>query len=429
MRLSMPRALTIARREFRTTVRRRAFLLTLILFPAYLFLVTAGPGSMMGSNIRKRLAGIRVVAVVDSSGALASGPREIRGEIEERRALSSKRTPTPGAFRATVQFYPDLASADADLRAGKVNTIVVVPADYLVSGRIRRYEKAGSLFGNSEEAAIRTWLVRGLVAAMGDSQRAERAARPAPVMQQYVLDRDQHWLLKDDTAEMVDIFLPFGMAMLLGMSIVIGGQYLLQGVTEEKESRILESLLSTVTPEDLMVGKLLGLGAAGLTLVLAWVGAGLALGGPIAVLLGARFTPFLLVCLVLYFTLGYLFYASLMTAIGAIAGNLREAQQIAYAFTISNFVPIFTFVVTADQPNAAFPTILSMFPLTAPSAMMMRLSSSGAIPPWQIAVSLVLLLISAGLAVVVGSRIFRTGLLMYGKTPNLPEILRWAREA
>jgi len=430
MKLSFPRALTIAKREYLTTVRRKAFVFTLIFFPAYLAAVSAGPGFLASRSIARRLSELHVVAVVDSSGVLANAPRVIRSEISATTGpLGKKGKTAPQIFTAKVEFYPDLASADADLKSGKVSTILVAPPDYLTSGRIRRYQKDAGLFGNAEEQSVRTWLSRAMVAGSADTIRAERAARPAPNLQQFTLDRQNQWVLKDDTRDLIDVFLPLGMAMLLGMSIVIGGQYLLQGVTEEKESRILESLLCTVSPEELMVGKLLGLGTAGMTLVLAWVGAGLALGGPIAVLIGARFSPLLVFCGIGYFVLGYLFYASLMTAIGAIASNLREAQQIAYVFTISNFAPFFIFVSTIDQPNGTLPTVLSMFPLTASTAMMMRLSTGAVVPLWQIGVSLGILLVSAGLAVVIGSRIFRTGLLLYGKTPNLPEILRWARES
>ena len=431
MRLSFPRAMTIAKREYLTTVRRKAFVFTLIFFPAYLALVSAGPGMLASRSIARRLSELHVIAVVDSSGMLANGPRVMTSEIHEGGGLAGKQADkkVPQKFSAEVKFYPDLASADADLRAGKVSTILVASPDYLTTGRIRRYQKDAGLFGNAQERSVRTWLSRAMVAGSSDTLRAERAAQPAPDLQEFALDRQQKWVLKDDTRETIDVFLPLGMAMLLGMSIVIGGQYLLQGVTEEKESRILESLLCTVSPEELMVGKLLGLGTAGMTLVVAWIGAGLLLGGPIAVLIGARFTPLLVFCAITYFALGYLFYASLMTAIGAIAGNLREAQQIAYVFTISNFAPFFIFVSTIDQPNGTLPPVLSMFPLTASTAMMMRLSTGADVPLWQIGVSLGILLVSAGVAVVVGSRIFRTGLLLYGKTPNLPEILRWARES
>jgi ABC-2 type transport system permease protein len=427
----MNRAMTIARREYITTIRRKAFLFTLVFVPAYYALVSILPGLLVGKSVAKRLSEIHVVALVDSSGALRAAPLDIRTEVStDNNPFSAKKEKkeAPKVYNARVEFYPDQRSADADLRAGKVNQILVVPPDYLRTGRFRRYVKESGIFGNTQDRSLRVWLARALVAGSADSLRAERAAQPMQDMQSYTLDRSDQWVLKDDARELVDILLPIGVAMLLGMSIVIGGQYLLQGVSEEKESRILESLLCTVTPDELMVGKLLGLGTAGMSLVVAWVVAGLSFGGPISVLIGARFTPFLMVCGVLYFAFGYLFYASLMTAIGAIANNLREAQQIAYMFTFANFVPLIVWFSIVEQPNGTMARVFSMIPLTAASSMLMRLSTGQAIPLWEVGLSLGLLVACALIALRLGSRVFRTGLLMYGKTPNLPEILRWVRE-
>jgi ABC-2 type transport system permease protein len=219
------------------------------------------------------------------------------------------------------------------------------------------------------------------------------------------------------------------MGMLLSIAIVTGGQYLLQGVTEEKESRILESLLCTVTPEELMFGKLVGLGGAGLTLVAAWSAMGAYLGGPIAMAANFHLSPLLVVFGVTYFLLGYLFYASLMTGIGAVASNLREANQMALMFTFGNFIPFYMLTKIIGHPDSQLAVALSIFPMTAPTTMLMRLAASDmGVPPWQIAVSLAVLAGAAWLAVVASARVFRIGLLLYGKTPNLPEILRWARQ-
>ncbi len=432
MSLSMSRALTIARREYKTTVRRKAFVFTLVFVPLYYALVSVLPAMMVGKSMAKRLAETHVVAVVDSSGALAQAPSELRSEFTPEQspfAGKSGGPPMPRVFRANIRFYPDQAAAEADLRAGKVNQMLVVPPDFLATGQLRRYAREGSVLGNAQDRGLRVWLARALLAHGADSLRTERAIQPMTALRDYTLDHQDRWELKDDARDTLDIFLPLGVAMLLGMAIVIGGQYLLQGVSEEKESRILESLLCTVTPDDLMVGKLLGLGSAGMTLVVAWVGAALYFGGPIAAMLNARFTPPLLVLGALYFAFGYLFYASLMTAIGAIANNLREAQQIAYMFTFANFAPLIFLISVVDQPNGPLAVTLSLFPLSAASSMLMRLSTGATVPPWQIAVSFALLVGCALLALRIGARIFRTGLLMYGKTPNLPEIMRWAREA
>jgi ABC-2 type transport system permease protein len=211
---------------------------------------------------------------------------------------------------------------------------------------------------------------------------------------------------------------------------VIGGQYLLQGVAEEKESRILESMLCTVNASELLAGKLFGLGAAGLTIVGAWITMGALLGGPVLALAQVHVRPAMLALAVVFFLLGYLFYGSIMTGIGAITNNMREAQQFAFLFTFMNFIPFYLMTSIVGRPDSGVALGLSLFPPMAPVAMMLRLSApSSAVPAWQIALSIGLLAGAAWLALFISARLFRIGLLMYGKTPTLPEILRWVRQS
>jgi ABC-2 type transport system permease protein len=136
----------------------------------------------------------------------------------------------------------------------------------------------------------------------------------------------------------------------------------------------------------------------------------------------------LIVLAVAYFLLGYLFYGSLMTGIGAMTNSMREAQQFAVWFSFANFVPFIMITTVLGRPNAPLPIFLSMFPPTAATTMMMRMTAPNSdVPAFQIAASLVILGGTALLALLASSRIFRIGLLLYGKTPNLPEILRWVR--
>ena len=129
---------------------------------------------------------------------------------------------------------------------------------------------------------------------------------------------------------------------------MIGGQYMLQGVSEEKESRILESMLCTVTPEELVLGKLIGLGGAGLTLVGSWITMGALLSGPALLAVKLPITPAIVVLMLSYFLLGYLFYGSLMTGIGAVTNNMREAQQFSFMFTFMNFIPFYLMTSSSD---------------------------------------------------------------------------------
>src|SRR6185503_7861412 len=207
---------------------------------------------------------------------------------------------------------------------------------------------------------------------------------------------------------------PFALGFLLAMAIITGGQYLLQGVSEEKESRILESLLCSVTPAELLAGKLFGLGGAGLTLVGVWILAGAFSSAGVLSLIHVTVPASLLVLGLLYFLFGYLFYASIMMAVGALTSNLREATQFSGYLTLLNVCPFWAMIVFINTPNSTFAVVMSLFPPTAATSMMLRMSASAVsgavIPPWQIGASLGLLGLSALITLVMGSKLFRLGM-------------------
>jgi ABC-2 type transport system permease protein len=430
MSFSVARGAVIARREYLSTIRRKGFLFSLMLTPV-LFAVITGIQVLTASDDAKDALRAGAIAVVDSSGLLANAPRTFTNEAptDASAFTAPKKTRAPQAPRTAVTFYPDTAAAMAALNRGAVRQVVLVPADYLEHGNVRRFKLASNLFTSTDERAVGRWLARGILAGAVDSMRADRASRPLSGLQLFVPSHAGVFELHDDRRDLVDFFVPFLLGMLLSIAIITGGQYLLQGVTEEKESRILESLLCTVTPEELMFGKLVGLGGAGLTLVAAWSVMGAYVGGPIAMAANFHMSPLLIVFGVTYFLLGYLFYASLMTGIGAVASNLREANQMALMFTFGNFIPFYMLTKIIGHPDSQLAIGMSIFPLTAPTSMLMRLAATDmGVPAWQLALSLAILAGSAWLAVVASARVFRIGLLLYGKTPNLPEILRWARQ-
>jgi ABC-2 type transport system permease protein len=435
MRLSIARALTIARREYRTTIRRKAFLFTVFVTPAYFaFVMWASVKPQVDEQVRS-MKNFSSLGVVDSSGAFANAAREITTDaaadenpFKPQAAKPAKRD-TVRHYQTDVRFFADQNEGEAALHAGSINQLLVIPADFITTGHLRRYALKSNLFSSSEERIVSRWMVRGLLSGSVDSARIERVARPARGMALYTLNREGRFELKDDARELADFMLPFMLGILLSMCIVTAGQYLLQGVAEEKESRILESLLCTVTAEDLMVGKLIGLGGAALTLVGSWVAMGALLGTPMAMMAQMHFTPVLLVAMLAYLLLGFLFYASLMTGIGAITNNMREAQQFAFMFTFANFIPFIMLTMILGHPDGPVAVGLSMFPPTAATSMVLRMAAPGAgVPIWQIALSLALLAGTAALTLMAAARVFRVGLLMYGKTPNLPEILRWVRK-
>ena len=433
MKFRWQRALTVAAREYVTTVRRKAFVLTLIgtpLFYAVVMVVMIKP--QIDESI-KAMREFRAMGVVDSSGLFAGAPAEIRTDINtETVSLGSGRTmpslPQDPIVTHVRHFDAPEPALEA-LRKGELKQVLVIPTDYLATGRLRRYAISENVFNDGQqERPVNRWLSRGLLAGRVDSVLAERAARPARSMDVYTLSREGAWGQRDDASELFEFLIPFVAGLLLSISILIGGQYLLQGVAEEKESRILESMLCTLTPEDLVMGKLIGLGGAGLTLVGSWIVILAAFSGTAAMAANVSVPPIVLGLMMVYFLVGYVFYASLMTGIGAITNNMREAQQFSFMFTFMNFVPFYMMSTLVGHPDSPLAVGLSLFPPTAPVSMLLRVASpSGNVPAWQIALSLALLAGTAYLALRAAAKIFRIGLLLYGKTPTLPEIIRWLR--
>jgi ABC-2 type transport system permease protein len=217
----------------------------------------------------------------------------------------------------------------------------------------------------------------------------------------------------------------FFFLFLMFFSIVSTGQMLLTSLIEERNSRVIEVLLSAVSPFQLMAGKILGLAAVGLTLAAI---CGSTLAGAAAsqgVLRAASLKGFGL--FLPYYVLGFLLISSLYAAVGATCNTLKEAQAMMIPLMLVVALPMMGWMYIAQNPNGWPAISLSFFPPTAPMVMMLRLAVAPHVPLSQVVVSLVLLGASAPLAMWASARVFRTGILMYGKPPSLREMLRWVR--
>jgi ABC-2 type transport system permease protein len=206
--------------------------------------------------------------------------------------------------------------------------------------------------------------------------------------------------------------------MLFYIIILSAASLLLSSVAKEKENRVIEILMMSLTPRQLLTGKIVGLGLMGLVQTIAWVGTGrvlLAFSGttfniPIAFQLPASF----LVWALIFFLLGYAVYASLMAGLGALVPNLREASQATILVIFPLIIPIFLLSILIEQPNGMLAVILSVFPLTSPVAMMTRLAS-GEVPFWQIMLAVVFLALTAVFVVRSVARMFRAQTILSGQ--------------
>lgn len=329
--------------------------------------------------------------------------------------------------------YADEASAREALLAGEIKSFFVAPADYLQTGRVVVYGTEGgfSAFVETDEGILPYFLMDQLLAGRVDPAIQGRVLNPAAVELVRLDDMGQvsdqgpfSWL--------GDFVVPYAFSILFFITIFVTSGYLLQGVAEEKEGRVIEILVSSVSPTQLLAGKILGLGALGLIQVLVWIGSA-------AGLLMAATSEFSLAGVVsldastillglVYYLLGYILYATLMAAGGSLGTSARESQQIGGLFSIGAVVPMMMLGVIISNPGSTLAVVLSYIPLSAPVMMLMRLGF-GPVPTQQIAISLALLVAGIAVALWAGARIFRAGLLMYGKRPGLRDMVRAFKQA
>ena len=222
------------------------------------------------------------------------------------------------------------------------------------------------------------------------------------------------------------------MVMLIYVAVLLYGISVMRSVLEEKTSRIMEVLLSSASSTELMTGKILGVGAVGLTQIVVWT----VMGGVIALpsmaaqpnFADMQLSPVMMISFVLYFLLGYLLYSTMYATIGAITTTEQEGQQLQFLIVMPLVLSVFMLMPVIRTPDAASVMWLSMIPFFAPIVMFARIVIQTP-PLWQIALSLLLMVGTIAGLVVLCARIYRVGVLIYGKRANLPEIMKWLKYA
>ena len=411
-------ALLIARREYLERVRSRAFLVMTILFPLMISLLMGG--SFFASQIG---SGAKRIAVASNDPALA---HDVATELDTgiaRKQPVELVAPATDADRAALGARVENKALDGYLWLARQPGTLLPQAEFVSRSSGDLYT-AGGLESAVNHALLREQLIQhGLsdTEIKGFSQHVD--VKTMQVQQGRLTTSDS---LKSFLGAYVMMFLLYFTVVFYGMNVA-------RSVVEEKTSRVFEVLLSTTRPQSLMAGKLLGVGAAGLTQLAIWFllvaviggssgGAVLAHGG----LAAFGIHPAQLVFLVVYFLLGFFFYSAIAAGVGASVSSEQEIQQFSMVIVAPLTIGMVLITYIVSNPNALPVVLLSLFPPCTPIVMFLRMSSQ--MPPaWQLALSVVLMLVFIWAAVWVASRIYRVGILMYGKRASLPEMLRWMR--
>jgi ABC-2 type transport system permease protein len=227
-----------------------------------------------------------------------------------------------------------------------------------------------------------------------------------------------------EEAEFESVYLrAVGLVMMLFFALLPTGHILLRSVIEERTNRVIEVLVSSVTPFELMLGKILGLGAVGLTLLASWAAAGVILSLSLGRALPVSAAD--IGMFVLYFVPGYFLFAALLGTIGSVVSSEREAQPFLTPLSLMLVFPVMMGIAIAQSPDHWLARALSFFPLLTPSLMLFRFAIK-APPAWEIAATWLVLVGSTIAMSWAAARIFRVGILLTGKRPTFPEIVRWA---
>ncbi len=468
---SLSKVARIAGREFASTALTKGFIIGALVVPAVLVAIIPLIGVLAATAKPPAVTG--TVLVIDRSGAvfdtlserLSEEAIRARREEDNRRAAEFARN-TLGVFGSRIagkagqaaedlpipSFRFERLAADSDpeqakdrirgqLRgsdkadgdADRVLAVLEIDAD-----AVARAEGAETYGGwqpffrprlNNEAAQE---IREGVAWSIREHRYAQAGVDPAAIrrlnhVEQRAAQQVTQTGVQRDTSGLASMGIPVAAMILMLVATFTGGQYLLTTTIEEKSSRVVEVLLSAVSPMELMTGKIMGQMGVGLSLLVIYNSIGIF--ALVAFSVTGLVSWQLLLSFFVFFALAYFMFAAMMAAIGAAVNDLREAQSLMTPVMLFSMVPYFLFIPVIRAPNSMLSTVLSFLPPISPFIMIMRIASPEPVPGWQVAASIGVNLIGVVVLLWLAAKVFRVGLLMYGKPPNFRTLLKWVRMA
>lgn len=461
----MRRVGCIAAREFVATAGTRGFIIGLLIVPAIVVL-----GVSFGSRLfaPRNLQVQGQVAIIDSTSqvigelrrtldprliterrselarrALAVVPDEVRQFADGSGAIAT----SDRAIQAALGGVPDLRLVERPLDADVPQekqwltaspeglphlALIVIHADAVVPAGGRAAYGAYDLYvpANSD-GRVENQIHQSLREAIANARIRAQGLQPDKIVGMVQVARVRSVTVRrGDERQTVGAFnqmIPVAFAVLLFFGVMMGGQSLLTSTIEEKSSRVIEVLLSAVSPLELMTGKIIGQMGVSLAALGLYIAVGIVVLLSFALL--GLLDLWLLAYLALFFVITYLVIGSLMMAVGAAVNEMREAQSLMTPIMLVLVLPIMLAAPISSDPSSTFSTVISFVPPVNTFAMLIRLASTVPPPWWQVWLSIGIGVLSACASVWFAAKVFQIGLLMYGKPPNLATLIRWVRAA
>jgi len=418
----------VVRREYRERVMKKSFWIGTAIFPVLMVALTVGPMALVG------LSGNKPQAI-----ALVDGTKKLREPLVRELGDQKLKDGTP---RYRIEDVPIAGTIDATraslegrVRSGELFGVLTVADDIDAENAFNFYGKSvGDIRSIAEfQGALRRAIIGLRFEKANVAVDKDVVAKlMAPVeMETFEVQREGGSTKKGFLGV---YFGTFTFVFILFMTVLLYGIAMMRGILEEKSSRVMEVLLGSISPNELMTGKILGIGLVGLTQVAIYmVTAGALRFFVMAKFSGAEFsgvvstfTPAKLVLFLVYFILGYFMYVALFACIGAVCNSEQEAQNLQAPVQMCLMLPMMATIFFVGHPDSLVAVVLSLTPIFAPMVMFMRICVQTP-PAWQIALSILLTAATTWILFRAAAKVFRIGILMYGKRPTVPEIMRWAR--
>jgi ABC-2 type transport system permease protein len=409
----------VATFEFLSTVTRKGYLITTFGMPVFLAIYGA------------------VVAVPAILAARATQEATIYGVVDTADLVHLREDVTAPRTRAVFRRIATEPDARAALARAAIAGYFVVPADFLERGVLDIYTPAtfsatGANARDSRDAfadLLRAQLLGGRV----DAGLSARIRDPFADARRFAVTKTGDVSDAGAVASALRVVVPLLFMVLFMMSVMMTSGYLIQGTALEKENKVVDVLLASASPDEIMGGKLIGLGGAGMLQIGVWFSLLLIAGvGALPMLSSGHVdVPWLAAALAIpLFPIAFLFYGSLMLGTGSLGSNARESQQLGIIWSLVAVLPMFMLALLLREPHGTAAHVLTWLPTSAATVIVLRASlDPGALAWWEVAGSIAVLAASTWMAIKIGARIFRVGLLSSGARPTFREVVRQARLA
>ncbi|PKO04857.1 MAG: hypothetical protein CVU41_14745 [Chloroflexi bacterium HGW-Chloroflexi-3] len=395
----MKKTIIVLKNELITTIKRKSFILTLLLLPLIGLIITLVIGN------RDQSSGITSII----SKLTASEEENLSiGLMDETKTI----TEIPDELKDRIKFYSNQEAANLELDSGVIKAFYFIPGDYVQKGEIVVYRPDFNPLSAGDDNYVIERLINS--ALLSENPEIMNLVNTFPKFKTELLTPEP----QRDPEHQLTFFLPYIVTLLFYIVILGSSSMMLNSITNEKSNRVIEILLTSITPMQLLSGKIVALGLVGLLQTIVWSGTGLFIlrlsGRSFALPQEFQLPASILVWGIIFFILGFILYASLMAGVGALVSNIKEASQATTILVIPMVIPLVLLAPVIENPNGVLAVILSLFPFTSPVSMMTRLSA-GNVPFWQLLLAILLLLFSAYWIVRSVSSFFRAQYLLFGK--------------